>query len=179
MSQLFKWGGQSTGVSALASVLPMNTQDWSPLGWTWVWVNSGSWWWTGKPGMLWFMGSQRVGHDWATELSWTELLLNPKEINPKGNQSWIFIGRTDAEAPILWPPDVKNWLIGKNPDAGKVWRQEEKGTTEDKMVGWHHQLDGHEFKQAPGIGDGQGSLACCNPWGHKLTHDRVTELNYY
>ena len=76
-------------------------------------------------------------------------------VNPKGNQSWIFIGRTDAEAetPILWPPDAKNWLIGKDSESGKDWRQE-KGTTEDKMVGWHHQLDGHKFEQAPGIGDG-------------------------
>ena len=86
-------------------------------------------------------------------------------VHPKGNQSWIFIGRTDAEAeaPILWPTDVKNWLIGKDPDAGKDWRQEEKGTTEDEMVGWHHWLLGQEFEQAPGVGDGQGSLACCSP----------------
>ena len=85
-----------------------------------------------------------------------------KPVNPKGNQSWIFIGRTDveAEAPnTFWPPDVKNWLIGKDPDAGKDWRQEEKGTTEDEMVGWHHQLDGHEFEQAPGVGDRQASLS--------------------
>ena len=92
-----------------------------------------------------------------------------KPVNPKGNQSWIFIGRTDAEAkvPILWPPDAKNWLIGKDPDAGKDWRQEEKGTTEGEMVGWHHQLNGHESEQALGVGDGQGNLACCSPWGHK------------
>ena len=90
-----------------------------------------------------------------------------KLVNSKGNQSWIFIGRTDpeAESPILWLPDVKNWLLGKDPDAGKHWRQEEKGITEDEMVGWHHQLNGHEFEQAPGVGDGQGSLACCSPWG--------------
>ena len=90
-------------------------------------------------------------------------------VHPKGNQSWIFFGRTDVEAetPILWPPDVKNWLSGKNPDAGKDWRQEEKGMTEDEMVGWHHRLSGHEFEQAPGVGDGQESLACCSPWGHK------------
>ena len=69
-----------------------------------------------------------------------------KPVNPKGNQSWIFIGRTDAEAPILWPPDAKNGLTGKDHDAGQDWRQEEKGTTEDKMAGWHHQLDGHEFE---------------------------------
>ena len=92
-----------------------------------------------------------------------------KPVNLKGNQPWIFIGRTDAEieVPILWPPDAKNWLTGKDPDAGKDWRQEEKGMTEDEMVGWHHWLDGHEFEQAPGVGDGQGSLACCSPWGHK------------
>ena len=82
-----------------------------------------------------------------------------QSVNPKGNKSWIFIGRTDAEAEtsILWPPDVKKWLLGKDPDAVKDLRQEEKGTTEDKMVEWHHQLDGHEFEQAPGVGDEQGS----------------------
>ena len=98
--------------------------------------------------------------------------LDRKEIqpvHPKGNQFWLFIGRTDAEAEtaILWPPDVKNWLIWKDPDAGKDWRREEKGTTEDEMVGCCHWLDGHEFEQALGIGDGQGSLVCCSPWGHK------------
>ena len=83
--------------------------------------------------------------------------------HPKGNQSWIFFGRTDAEAeaPIPWPPDVKKWLIGKDPDAGKDRRQEKKGVTEDEMVGWHHQLDEHEFEQALGVGDRQESLACC------------------
>ena len=88
---------------------------------------------------------------------------------PKGNQFWIFIGRTDAEAetPILWPPAVKNWLIEKDPGAGKDWRQEEKGTTEDEMVGCHPWLNGHEFEEAPGVGDGQGSLTCCSPWGRK------------
>ena len=92
-----------------------------------------------------------------------------KPVNPEGNQSWIFIGRTDgeAEAQILWPPDVKNWLTGKSPNTKKDWRREEKGMTEDEMVGWHHGLDGHEFEQVPGVGDGQGSLACYSPWGHK------------
>ena len=90
-----------------------------------------------------------------------------KEISP---------GRPDAEAetPILWPPDAKNWLIGKHPDAGKDWGRKEKGTTEDEMVGWHHQLDGHDFEQAPGVGDGQGSLSCCSPWGRKESD--MTEL---
>ena len=86
-----------------------------------------------------------------------------KPVNPKGNQSWILIGRTDAETPILWLPDAKNWLIGKDPDAGKDWRQKEKGMTQDEMVGWHHQLNGHEFEQAPRVGDGQEGLVCCCP----------------
>ena len=92
-----------------------------------------------------------------------------KPVNPKGNQPWILIERTDAEAeaPILWLPDVKSWLIGKDPDAGKDWRQKEKGVTEDEIVGWHHWLDGHEFEQTPGDGEGQRSLACCSPWDHK------------
>ena len=90
-----------------------------------------------------------------------------KPVNPKGNWSWIFTGRTDAEAetPILWPFDVKSQLTGKDPNAGKDWRQEEKGTTEDKMVGWHYWLEGHEFEQAQGVDDGQENLACCSPWG--------------
>ena len=90
-----------------------------------------------------------------------------KSVNPKGNQSWIFIGRTNDDARILWPPDAKNWLTGKDPDAGKDQRQEEKGTTKDEMVGWHHWLNGHEFEQAPRVRDGQGGLACCSPWGWK------------
>ena len=91
-----------------------------------------------------------------------------KPVSPKGNQSWTFIGRTDAEAetPALWQPNAKNWLTGKDPDSGKYRRQEEKGITEDEIVGWHHWLDGHEFEQAPGVVDGHGSLACCSSWGH-------------
>ena len=110
---------------------------------------------------------------WTVVLEKTlESLLDCEEIQPvnlKGNQSWIFIGRTDAEAviPIHWPPDVKNFLIRKDPDARKDWRQEEKGMTEDGMVGWHHQLDGHEFEWALEVGNGEGSLACCSPWGLK------------
>ena len=107
---------------------------------------------------------------WTVVLEKTlESPLDCKEIQPvhsKGNQSWIFIGRTDAKAetPKLWPPDVKNWLTEKDPDAGKGWRQEEKRVTEDEMVEWHHRLHGHEFEQALGVSDGQGSLACCSPW---------------
>ena len=131
------------------------------------------------------------GHVWMWELDykeswalknwcfWTVVLektikspLDCKEIqpvHPKGDQSWVFIGRTDVEAetPILWPPDGKNWLLGKDPDAGKDWGQEEKGMTEDEMFGWHHRLDGHEFGWTPGVSDGLGGLVCCSPWGGK------------
>ena len=98
-------------------------------------------------------------------------------LNPKGDQPWIFTGMTDAEAeaPGLWPPDVKNRLMGKAPDAGKDWGQKEKGMTEDEMVRLHYQLSGHEFEQTPGDGEGQGSLACCSPWGRKLGHNLATK----
>ena len=122
---------------------------------------------------------------WTVVLEKTlESPLDCKEIqpvHPKGNQSWIFIGRIDAEAetPIPWPPDAKNWLTEKDLDAGTDWRrEEEKGTIEDEMVGWHHRLNGHEFKQALGVGDGQGSLACCSPWGHKESDTTEQQLNW-
>ena len=94
-------------------------------------------------------------------------------VNPKENQAWIFIGRAEDEAEvlILWPPDAKNRLSGKDPDAGIDWRQEEKGTTENEMVGWHHWFDGHEFEQAPGVGDGQRSLVCCSSRRQRVRHD--------
>ena len=120
---------------------------------------------------------------WTVALEKTlESPLDCKEIqpvHPKGNQSWIFIGGTnvEAETPLLWPPDVKNWLIGKDPHAGKDWRREEKGTREDEMLGWHHQLNGHESEQTPGVGDGQGGLACCSPWGCKES-DTTEWLNW-
>ena len=99
-----------------------------------------------------------------------------KPVHPQGNQSWIFIGRTDAEAEALtlWPPDVKNWFIGKDPDAGKDWRQEEE-MIKDKMVGWHHWVDGHEFKRAPGVGYEQGSLACWGPCPRGCKESDTTE----
>ena len=99
-----------------------------------------------------------------------------KPVNPNRNQSWIFIGRTDAEAPILWTPDAKSQFIRKDPEAGKDWRQEEKEMTEDEMVGWHHQLNGHEFEQASGDGEGQGSLMGCNLWCCKKS-DTTEQLN--
>ena len=141
------------------------------------------------------------GHVWMWELDykeswaqenwcfWTVVLektlespLDCKEMQPvlsKGDQSWVFIGRTDVEAetPIRWPPHAKSWLIGKDPDDGKDWGQEEKGATEDKMVGWHHWLNGHGFGWTLGVGDGQGGLACCGSWGHKEL-DTTEQLNW-
>ena len=117
-----------------------------------------------------------VGED-----SWESLGLQEiQPVPPKGDQSWIFIGRTDVEAetPILWPPHAKSWLIWKDPDAGKDWRQEEKGMTEDEMVGWHHRPNAHEFEWAPEVGDGQGGLACCSPCGCRVRHSWATELNW-
>ena len=99
-----------------------------------------------------------------------------KTINPKGKQLWIFTGRTNTEVPMLWPPDAKSQLIGKDLDAGKDWRQEEKGTAEDEIVIWHHQLNGHEFEQTPGDNKGQGSLTCCSPWACKEL-DTIQRLN--
>ena len=140
------------------------------------------------------------GHVWMWELDceeswalkngcfWTVVLENTLEssldckeiqpVYPKGDQSWVFTGRTDVEdeTPILWPPDVKNWLTGKDFDAEKDWRWE-KGTTEDEMVGWHHWLNGHEFGWTSGVGDGQGGLVCCSPWGHKEL-DTTKQLNW-
>ena len=116
-----------------------------------------------------------VGEDSWEYLGCKEIKL----VNPKGNQSWIFIWRdvAEAETPILWSPDVKNWLIGKDTDAGKDWTQE-KGMKEDEMVRWYHQLNRHEFEQALGVGDGQGSLVCCSQWSCRVRHDWVTELNW-
>ena len=136
-------------------------------------VRIGLWWkLSAKESMLLNCG---VGED-------SQESLDCKEIQPvhrKGGQSWMFTGRTNAEAetPILWPPDVKNWLIWKDPDAGKDWRWEEKGMTEDEMVGWHHWLNGLELEQALGVGNGQGGLACCGSWGHKES-DTTEGLNW-
>ena len=128
----------------------------------WMWELDSKESWTLKNWCFWTVVLERT----------LESHLHCKEIKPvnsKGNQSWIFIGKTDAkaEAPILWPPDAKSWLIRKDPDAGKDWRQEETGITEDEMVGWHHWLNEHEFEQALGDGEEQGGLACCSSWGRK------------
>ena len=126
--------------------------------------------WTIKKVELWRIDAFELWC-WRRLLS-LESPLDCKEIQPihsKGNQSWIFIGKTNAEAqfPILWPPNSKNWLIGKNPDLGADGRQEDKGMREDEVVEWHYRLDGHEFEQTLTVGDGQGSLTCCSPQGHK------------
>ena len=132
---------------------------------------------------LWWKQSARNWCFWTVVLEKTlESPLDCKEIqpvHPKGDQSWVFIGRTDAEAetPILWPPDVKSWLIGKDPDAGRGCRQEEKGMTEDEMAGWYCQLDAHEFESTLGVADGQGGLVCCDSWGRKEL-DTTERLNW-
>ena len=123
--------------------------------------------WTVKKAEHWRIDVLNCG---VGEDSWESL--DCKEIQPvrsKGDQSWVFIGRTDVEpeTPVFWPPDVKSWLIGKDPVARRVWGQEEKGTTEDEMAGWHYWLDARESEWTPGAGDGQGGLACCDSWGHK------------
>jgi len=131
--------------------------------------------------------------DWALKkwCFWTVVLertlespLNSREIKPvnrKGSKPWLFTGRTDAEAeaPILWPSNAKNWLTGKDPNAGKDWGQEEEGVTEDEMVEWHHRLNGHEFEQTLGDGEGQGRLACCSPWSCKELDTTYQVNNIY
>ena len=127
--------------------------------------------WTLKNGCIWTVVWKRL-----LRVPWTLKEIQP--VHPKGDQSWVFIGRTDVEAetPTLWPPDAKSWLIGKDPNAGKDWGQE-KGTTEDEMVGWHHRLSGHGFGWTLGVGDGQGVLACCGSWCH-IESDTTQWLNW-
>ena len=149
--------------------------------------NSGAWDLIPGQGSISHIPQLRVHSPQLKQASWTVVLDKTPErpsdckeiqpVHPKGNQFWIFAERTDAEAeaPILWPPDVKNWLLGKDPNAEKNWRQEEKGTTEDEMVGRHHQLDGHEFEQAPGDSERQGSLASRSPWSCRVGHVWATE----
>ena len=141
-------------------------------GHVWMWELNYEKSWVPKNWCFWTVVSEKT---LESPLSCKEI----KPVNPEGNQSWVFIGRSDAkvETPILWPPDVTNRVIGKDPDAWKDWRQEEKGTTEDEMVGWHHWLNGHEFEQASEVGEGQGSVACYSPWFHKET-DTTERLNW-
>ena len=122
----------------------------------------------------WYFWTMVLEKTLESPLNWKQIKL----LKPRGNKSWIFTGRPNAEsnAPILWTPDAKSWLTRKDPDVGKDWRQEEKVMTEDEMVGWHHWLNGHEFEQAPGDGEGQGSLVCYRPWGHKES-DTTERLN--
>ena len=134
----------------------------SSHAWIWMWELDHKDSWAPKNWCFWTVV---LGRTLETPLDCKEI----QPVHPKGNQSWILIGRIDAEAeaPIFWPPDVKNWLPGEDPDAGKDWRWEEKGKTEDEMVGWHQWLDGHELEQTAGDGEGQGSPACCGPRGRK------------
>ena len=115
------------------------------------------------------MLKKTLGVPWTARRLNQSILKQIEPVHPKRDQCWVFIGRTDAraETPIPWPPHVESWLIGKHPDAGKDWGQEKKGRTEDEMAGWHHRLEGHEFEWTPGVGDGQGGLACCDSWGLK------------
>ena len=138
----------------------------------WMWELDYKKSWAQKNWCFWTMVLEKI----------LESPLDCKEIqpvHPKGDQSWVFIGRTDfeAETPRLWPPDAKSWLIWKDPDAGKDWGQEEKGVTEDEMGGWHHRLNEHGFGWTPGVGDGQGGLACCSSWGHKES-DMTEQMNW-
>ena len=124
--------------------------------------------------------AQKNWYFWIVVLKTVESPLDYKQIQtvyPKGDQSWDFFGRNDAKAPVLWPPHVKSWLIGKDSDAGRDWGQEEKGMTEDEIAWWHHQFDGREFEWTPGVGDGQGGLACCDSWGCKEL-DTTERLNW-
>ena len=141
-------------------------------GHVWMWELDGEESWVPKNWCFWTVVSEKT----------LESPLDCKEIQPvhsKGDQSWVFIGRTDtkAETPVLWPPHAKSWLIGKDSDAGRDWRQDEKGTTEDEMAGWHHWLDGRESEWTPGVGDGQGGLACYDSWSRKEL-DTTERLNW-
>ena len=123
------------------------------------------------------LGMTRTWANYLCRVPWTARRSNQsilKEVSPEYSQGGLML---KLKLPILGPPDVKNWLMGKDPDARKDWRQKEKGTTEDKMVGWHHWLDGHEFEKALGVGDGQGGLMCCSPWGGKES-DMTERLNW-
>ena len=156
------WGQEETGM----------TED-EMAGWH-HWLNGRESGWTpgvgdGQGGLACCNSWGRKESDTTEQLNWTELdCKEVQPVHPKGDQSWVFIRRTDVEAetPILWPPDAKSWLIWKDPDAGKDWGWE-KRMTEDEMARWHHWLDGHGFGWTPGVGDGQGGLVCCNSWGHK------------
>ena len=153
------------------SILTQYIYSW-PSGHVWMWELDYKESWVQKNWCFWTVVLEKT----------LESPLDCKEIQlvrPKGDQSWVSIGRTDAEAeaPILWPPDAKSWLIGKDPDVGKDWGQEENGTIEDEMVGWHHRLNGHGFGWTPRVGDGQGGLACCSSWGCKES-DTTEWLNW-
>ena len=160
-------------LDVLLTKVPLNQSYGFSSSHVWMWELDYKESWAPKNWCFWTVMLEKT-----LESPWDCKEIQP--VHPKGNKSWIFIGRTDAETetPILWPPDAKSWLICKDPDAGKDWRQEEKGTTEDEMVGWYHRLNGHEFGWTLGVSDGQGGLVCCSPLGCRVEHDWATELNW-
>ena len=169
---LVGWASHYCGILvSWASKGPSSQSYGFSSSYVWMWELDYKECWVPKNWCFWTVVLEKT---LESPLDWKEIQL----VNHKRNQSWMFIGRTDAEAetPVLWPPDRKSWLTGKDPDAGKDWRQE-KGTIEDAVVGWHHWLYGHEFVPAPGVGDGQGSLVCCSLWGHKES-DMTERLNW-
>ena len=155
-----------------ASKCPSSQSDGFSSSHVWMWELDHKEGWTRKNWCFWTMVLEK---NLESPLDCKEI----QPVHPKGVQSWMFIGRTDVEAetPILWPPHAKSWLIGKDFDAGRDWGQEEKGTTEDEMAGWHHWRNERESKWTPGVGDGQGGLACCDLWGRKES-DTTEPLNW-
>ena len=153
---------KSIDITLSAKVCLVKAMVFPVINHVWMWELDHKKGWAPKNWFFWIGVLEKT---FESPLDYKEI----QSVKPKRNQPWICIGRTNAEAetPILWPPDVKNWLIGKDPDAGKDWRQEEKGMTEDVMVGWHHLLNGHELEKTLGDSEVQGSLACCSPWGRK------------
>ena len=164
-----KWKALAPWMKAMTNLSPSSQCYGFSSSYVWMWELDNKEGWVLKNWCFWIVVLEKT---FQSPLDCKEI----KPANPKRNQPWLFIGRTDAEAeaPMLWPLDGKRWLIWKDPDAGKDWRQEEKGTTEDKMVGWHHWLNGHEFEQDPADGDGQGSLVCCSPLGSRVRHNWTT-----
>ena len=166
------WIAYSKAETLLCHKVPSSQGYGFSCGHVWMWELDCEESWVPKNWCFWTLVLEKTPE---SPLDWKEI----QPVHSKGGQPWVFFGRTDAKAetPVLWPPHVKSWLIGKDSDAGRDWGQKEKGTTEDEMAGWHHQLDGCEFEWTLGVGDGQGDLACCDSWGHKES-DTTEQLNW-